>query len=128
MPQVLLSRTTYSPIGFNDRKLIKWSCILTLDYYRLDLKAYLFGLFGQDKKIKKNSESRTSYSVTTQRVKNAVYTKMVDWDDRDLYDGAKGAREAIQAGVLEAPTRINVALPMIPPADLDQLSVVGLVQ
>jgi len=128
VPQVLLSRTTYSPIGFNDRKLIKWSCILTLDYYRLDLKAYLFGLFGQDKKIKKNSESRTSYSVTTQRVKNAVYTKMVDWDDRDLYDGAKGAREAIQAGVLEAPTRINVALPMIPPADLDQLSVVGLVQ
>lgn len=128
VPQVLLSRTTYAPIGFNDSKLRKWSCILTLDYYRLDLKAYLFNLFGTDKKIKAVSESRTSYSVTPLRVKSAVFRKMKEWDDRDLYDGADASRDAIQAGVLQLPTRINVALPMIPPADCDQFSVVGLIK
>ncbi len=128
LPQVLLSRTTYNPVGYNDRKLVKWSCILTLDYYRQDLKAYLFGLFGEDKKIKAVSPARTFYSVDTPGVKEAVYRKMKEWDDRDLYDGAEQSRDAIKAGVLESPTRINVALPMRPPADLDQLSVVGLVQ
>lgn len=125
VPSVVRSTTTYKPVGSIDQKLTKWSCILTLDYYRADLRAYLFGLFGKDKKLKTRSPARTSLAATPDTVKAAVYRRVLSWDDKDLYDGGEQARDAILAGVLVLPTRVDVALPMRPPADLDQLSVVG---
>ena len=42
--------------------------------------------------------------------------------------GTAGARNAILAGVLVSPTRVDVALPFRVPADLDQISIVGIQQ
>lgn len=130
LPHVLLARTTYKPKGFLDGKLRKWSCILTIDYYRYDLRVYLTALYmPQDasdaKKIKAVSEPRTSMAVSPAAVKRAIFARIKGWDDRDLYDGADASRDAIMAGILVSPTRIDVGAPFKPLADLDQISVAG---
>lgn len=133
LPHVISSRTTYKSIGFNDAKLKKWSCILTIDYYRYDLRVYLSRLYlPQDltdaKRIKAKSPPRTMKSVDLPGVKAAIFGRIKMWDDADIYDGADQTRDAIMAGILVSPTRIDVAVPFIPPADLDQVSVAGQVQ
>jgi phage tail sheath gpL-like len=134
LPHVVSSRTTYKAVGFTDAKLKKWSCILTIDYYRLDLRIYLSSLYlpqtsTQDaKRIKTKSPVRTSLALSPDSVKAAIFRRVKLWDDMDIYDGSDSARDAIFAGILVSPTRIDVALPMRPPADLDQLSVHGEVQ
>jgi len=134
LPHVVSSRTTYKALGFTDSKLKKWSCILTIDYYRYDLRVLFSSLYlpqsaTQDaKRIKVKSPPRTNIAVSPDSTKAAVFARIKSWDDRDLYDGADKARDAIMAGILVSPTRIDVAAPFIPPADLDQLSIVGEVQ
>lgn len=118
------STTTYKSLGTQDRKLEKWSAILQLDYMRATFRFQLGKLFG-GKNIKKNSPPRTTKAVNPAGVKAAVYRIILALDEQDLFDGAKGARDAIQSGVYVTPTRIDVALPLIPLADLDQISVAG---
>lgn len=118
------STTTYKSLGTQDRKLEKWSCILQLDYMRATLRYQLGKLFSR-KSIKRYSAPRTSNAVEPANVKAAVYRIILGLDDLDLFDGARGARDAIMAGVYVTPTRIDVALPLIPLADLDQISVAG---
>ena len=133
-PHVVSSRTTYKAVGFTDAKLKKWSCILTIDYYRLDLRVYLTALYlpqteTQDaKKIKAVGTPRTSLAVSPDSVKRAIFARIKKWDDMDIYDGAEQSRDALMAGILVSPTRIDVAAPFRPLADLDQVSIVGEVQ
>lgn len=121
------SSTTYRALGSTDQKLEKWSSILCIHYFRQDLKAYLGLLFGS-KSIKRYGKPRTVNSVSPQGVKTAVYQKMLEWDAADLFDGAEQLRDAVMAGVLVSPTRIDVALPIRTLGDLDQLSTEGIVQ
>lgn len=121
---IVRSTTTYKAAGSVLAKLEKWSCILTLDYYRTDLKSYLATLY-REKSIKAHGTPRTQNAISPKGVKAAIYQKMLEWDDQDLFDGAEQLRDAIQTGVLVSPTRIDVALPMRPPADLDQLAILG---
>lgn len=130
LPHVLASRTTYKPKGFLDSKLRKWSAILTIDFYNVDIKQYLTALYMPQttedaKKIKAVGEPRTSLSVSPAAVKRAVFARIKSWDDRDLYDGAEASRDAIMAGILVSPTRIDLNVPYKPLADLDQVSVMG---
>lgn len=124
---IVRSSTSYKATGSIDEKLEKWSAILAIHYYRQDLKAYLQKTF-PGRNIKRFGKPRTVKSVSPAGVKTAVYQKMLEWDAADLYDGAEQLRDAVMAGVLVSPTRIDVALPLRPPADLDQLSVEGIVQ
>lgn len=124
---VLRASTTYKAKGSIDEKLEKWSCQLTLDYYRIELRARLAALF-PEKNIKRYGKPRTKNSTSPAGVRDAVYRLMLDWDDRDLFDGAEQLRKAVQTGVLVSPTRVDVALPMRPLADLDQIAIVGVVQ
>lgn len=121
---VCRSTTTYKSVGTQDRKLEKWSAILQLDFMRATLRFQLGKLFG-GKSIKKNSPPRTTKAVNPAGVKAAVYRILLALDDLDLFDGAKGARDAIQSGVFVTPTRLDVALPLITLADLDQVSLAG---
>ena len=124
---VVRSSTTYESRGSIDEKLEKWSAILCIHYYRRDLKAYLGQIFA-GKSIKKYGKPRTVNSVSPAGVKTAVYQKMLEWDAADLFDGAEQLRDAVMAGVIVSPTRIDVSLPLRPLADLDQLAVEGVVQ
>ena len=118
------STTTYKSLGTQDRKLEKWSCVLQLDFMRASLRYQLGKLFG-GKSIKRYSAPRTSNAVEPANVKAAVYRIILGLDDLDLFDGARGARDAIMAGVYVTPTRVDVAMPLIPLSDLDQISVAG---
>lgn len=123
---IVRSSTTYKAKGSLDQKLEKWSAMLQVHLYRNEIKAEFRRLF-REKSIKRYGEPRTDASVSAQDVKDAVYRLMLEWDDRDLFDGAQQLRDAIQAGVVVSPTRIDVSLPFRPLADLDQLAVQGII-
>lgn len=124
---IVRSSTSYLSKGSIDQKLEKWSAILSILYFRQDLKAYLGSLFA-GKSIKNFGKPRTVNAISPEGVKTAVYQKMLEWDAADLFDGAEQLRDAVMAGVIVSPTRIDVALPLRPLADLDQLAVEGLIQ
>lgn len=124
---IVRSTTTYAAKGSIDAKQEKWSCQMALDYMRDDLKVFLRGLF-PEKSVKRFSLPRTANTTTPDGVKQAVYRKLLDFDARDLYDGAKENRDAILAGILVSPTRVDIAIPLRPPADLDQIVGVGIQQ
>src|SRR5262249_25682441 len=115
---VVWGGTCYKAKGFKDKKLTKLSARLTLDFYRTDLAQYLDGLFG-GKKVKTSSPPRTSNSLDTKSVEGAVFRWCKRLDDADLFDGAEAKRDAIKAAVVVSPTRIDVNVPFVPPADLD---------
>lgn len=118
------STTTYKSQSSADRKLEKWSFIIQIDNIRANLRFRLGKLFG-GKSIKRNSAPRTTKAVNPAGIKAAVYKIFLDLDAADLYDGAKGARDAIVAGVFVSPTRVDVAAPFLVLGDLDQISVAG---
>lgn len=119
---ILRGVTTFKP---GDLRLSDWSTILTLDYYRDDLKVYLYGLF-KGKSIKVFSEPRTTNCVKPQNVKDAVFGRLLFYDNIDYFDGAAQLKDLVQANVdVLVPTRIDVSLPMRPPANLHQISLYG---
>jgi phage tail sheath gpL-like len=115
----------YKAKGFKDAKLVKISARMTLDYYRTDLINYLGSLFA-GKKIKTQSAPRTGNSTDINAVKTAVYRWTKRLDDADLFDGAEANRDAIKAAIVVSPTRIDVNVPFVPPADLDIIAPVGI--
>ncbi len=124
---IVRSTTTYKPKGTIDEKFTKWSHILNTDLLRAGLRQRLAKLFS-NKQLKVYSKARTSRATTPEAIREAVYVYIKEQDALDLFDGAEGAREAILTGVLVNPTRVDVALPFRVPADLDQISIVGIQQ
>lgn len=119
---ILRGTTTFKP---GDLRLTDWSTILTLYYYRDDLKVYLYGLF-KGKSIKVYSQPTTTNCVTPQGVADAVFGRLLFYDNLDYFDGAAQLKDLVQAAVdAQVPTRIDVALPMRPPANLHQISLYG---
>jgi len=124
---VIWAGTSYKPKGFKDAKLAKLSASLTLDYYIYDLGITLAAQFG-GKKLKVNSPARTTNSTTPAAVEEAVFRWARRLDDADLFDGAEAKRDAIKAAVVVSPTRLDVNVPFVPPADLDILAVSGIAE
>lgn len=110
--------TSYRAKGFKDKKLEKLSGRRQLDYMRESLAAYLAQQFS-GKKIKANGEPRTTNSVSLKGVQNAVYRWVKQLDDQDLFDGADKFVDAIVAGIVVSPTRIDINVPFVPLADFD---------
>lgn len=124
---IIRSTTTYKPKGTVDEKFTKWSHVLNTDLLRAGLRLRLASLFS-NKQLKVNSKARTSRATTPDAIREAVFVYIKEQDALDLFDGADGAREAILTGILVSPTRVDVALPFRIPADLDQISIVGIQQ
>lgn len=124
---IIRSTTTYKPKGTIDEKFTKWSHVLNTDYLRAGLRQRLGFLFS-NKQLKTQSKARTSRATTPDAIREAVFVYIKEQDALDLFDGADGARDAILTGILVSPTRVDVALPFRVPADLDQISIVGIQQ
>lgn len=124
---IIRSTTTYKPKGTIDEKFTKWSHVLNTDYLRAGLRQRLGALFA-NKQLKVQSPARTSRATTPDAIREAVFVYIKEQDALDLFDGADGARDAILTGVLVSSTRVDVALPFRVPADLDQISIVGIQQ
>ena len=118
---------TYRPRGMTDKKLAKLSARLTLDYMRQTLAAYLSATFA-GKSVKAAGQPRTNRAVTPRDVEAAVFRWAKLLDDRDLYDGAEAHRDAIMAGIVVSPTRIDVQIPFALLADLDIIAATGVAQ
>ena len=118
---------TYKPRGMTDKKLTKMSAQLTLDFMRSTLAAYLSSQFG-GKSIKTAGQPRTNRAITPRDVEAAVFRWAKLLDDRDLYDGAEAHRDAILAGIVVSPTRIDVQIPFALLADLDIIAATGVAQ
>ena len=118
---------TYKPRGMTDKKLTKLSARLTLDYMRSTLAAYLSATFA-GKSVKTAGQPRTNRAVTPRDVEAAVFRWAKLLDDRDLYDGAEAHRDAILAGIVVSPTRIDVQIPFALLADLDIIAATGVAQ
>lgn len=124
---IVRSTTTYKPRGILDEKYTKWSHVVAIDALRAGLRQRLGVLFA-NKQLKAYSKARTSRATTAESIREAVYVYLKEQDALDLYDGAEGIRDAIVAGIVVSPTRVDVALPFRVPADLDQISIVGIQQ
>lgn len=113
--------TTYKAASTRDIKYSKVSAIFAVDYMADDLRAFLGKRF-KNKSLKPNGEPRSTRTVHTDQVVSAVIERMYTWDqDLDIYDGAKEMAPAVMAAVLQVPNRCNIAVPLRPVADLDQL-------
>ncbi len=122
---IVRSNNTYKSLGYNDQALQKWSCFLTLGFFRADLAADLKVAFG-DKSVKSFSDPRTTNTVKPLGVKARVYERVERWDNLDLFDGAAAVRDAIMAGTFVSPNRIDIQAPFRTVKDIDQIVVAGI--
>jgi hypothetical protein len=107
----------YAPKGFTDSKFAKISDRLTRDYMIKDLISRCQYL--TTKKVKLSGAPRTAQAVDTASIKALVYRICKDWDDRDIFDGAVAARDAIMAAVVTDPKRIDINAICRTLADID---------
>jgi phage tail sheath gpL-like len=120
--QIMRARTTSNS---SDQRLWEVSVISTLGYYRYDINQFLRSRF-RNKIFKASGTPRTTNAITADNVKDALYERMVSWDDADLFDGAASVRDQIQVNQDPlVPTRINAFLPCKPPLPVHQISVVA---
>jgi len=124
--QLEYSGTTYKSIGTADQKAEKVSYRRTLQWCRIDLRTDALRTFA-NKSIKAHGEPRTERGITTERVRTFAFRKMTEWDNADRFDGAQFYKDALKVAILESPTRINLEMPFVPLADLNQISNVGVV-
>jgi hypothetical protein len=68
-------------------------------------------------------------TVNISSISDAIYERMRQWDDADLFDGADDAKSQIRVSPNPFNTsRVDIFVPCRPPRKLDQLSgVAGLI-
>lgn len=110
--------TAFKSKGFRDKKLEKLSGRRQLDWQGQSLAAYLAQLFA-GKKIRANGEPRTTNAVSLKGVQNAVVRWARTLSDQDLMDWDDSFVDAVLAGIVVSPTRIDINVPFIPLADFD---------
>lgn len=122
---IIGSFTTYAAQSTRDVKYQKFSGIYAVDFMCDDMRYFLWKRFGQ-RNLKPNGKPRSARTVSPDQVKSAVFERILYYDvELDIYDGAKEMRDAVMAAVLQIPTRINVAAPLRPVADLDQTDILA---
>lgn len=120
--QIMTARTTSNDA---DQRLHEVSVMMTLAYYRYDMNQFLRTRFRR-KTYKAAGTPRTTNCITDDNVKDAMYERVVLWDDADLFDGAESIRDQIRVNVDPVVrTRINTFLPCKPPLPVHQISVVA---
>jgi phage tail sheath gpL-like len=108
-----------------DQRLWDWSFIKTLDYYRYDLGVFLVSRFS-GKSLKLTGTPKTSNTITIDSVTDAVFERLKQYDDNDLFDDIESIKSSIRANQdTLVPSRIDIFVPMRPPINLHQLGVVG---
>ncbi len=122
---IVSGRTTAKPGANIDAKFVYWGQILTLDYFRDDLQAYsLQNIKG--KVLKAYGTPNTSNVMTTDGIRNLIYAKMLEWEQRDLLDGVDTLKTMLEAQInFVLPSRVDIKMPFRLPIPLEQLSVVG---
>jgi phage tail sheath gpL-like len=109
----------------NDQRQWNWSFINTLGYYRFDMNAFLVSRF-QGKSLKLTGIPSTPNVTNPASIADAVYERLLSYDQADLFDGADAIKGNIQANPDPLVVgRINVFIPMRPPVDLHQIAGVG---
>lgn len=118
-------RTTAKPGAKIDARFAYWGLILTLDYFRDDLGAYLFERI-KGKSIKLYSPPNTSNVITIDGIKGLIVARMFTWENLDLLDGADSLKGlvAVQADP-SLPARANATLPFRVPTPLEQIGIYG---
>lgn len=120
--QILRARTTSKA---QDQRLWEVGTIQTLGYYRYDMNQFLRTRFKQ-KNYKASGVPRTTNTITNDNIKDAIYERVVLWDDNDLFDGAASVRDQIRVNQDPlVPSRINTFLPCKPPPPVHQISTVA---
>ena len=115
-------RTTAKPSASLDFRYSFWGVALADDYIRDDLRASL-PFFIDGKNLKLYSPPRTQYTTDKEAIKAAVASRMVFYDTLDIFDGAEGLVEALQAEVnATLPQRLDVKLPKRFAIPLEQVS------
>jgi len=119
---VVSGRTTAKPSASLDFRYSFWGVALADDYIRDDLRASL-PFFIDGKNLKLYSPPRTQYTTDKEAIKAAVASRMVFYDTLDIFDGAEGLVEALQAEVnATLPQRLDVKLPKRFAIPLEQVS------
>lgn len=122
---ILRDRTTSNS---TDDRLWGWGTIRTLSFYRYDLNGFLRSRFAH-KNLKLVGTPKTPNTVNVSSIIDAIYERMRQWDDADMFDGADSAKGQIRVSPNPLNTsRVDIFVPCRPPRKLDQLSgVAGLI-
>jgi len=107
----------YAPKGFTDAKFSKISDRVCRDFMVRELISRCE--FLTKKKVKLSGPARTSQAVDLSSIKALVFRICKDWDDREIFDGAVAARDAIMAAVVADPKRIDINAICRTLADID---------
>ena len=114
-------RTTVKPSAQIDARFVYWGLILTLDYFRDDLGAFLFERI-KGKSIKLYSEPNTSNVITVDGIKGLIISRMFTWENLDLLDGADQLKNlVVVSGDPVVPSRVNATLPLRVPVPIEQI-------
>lgn len=119
---IVSDATTWKP---GDLRMTRWGGILTMDYDRDDLKAFLKPVV-KGKNIKAYSEGYTPNTVTPELIRTAVMDWMTDKDKLDIYDGAALLFPQVQGQINPVnPSRYDLQLPMRWPSPLSVVGIKG---
>jgi phage tail sheath gpL-like len=116
-------RTTAKPSAQIDARFAYWGLILTLDYFRDDLGAFLFERI-KGKNIKLYSDPNTSNVITIEGVKGLIISRMFTWENLDLLDGADQLKDLVAVSQNpQNPSRVDATLPLRVPVPLEQIGI-----
>ncbi len=102
-----------------------FSTIDQVAFWRVDLAAHLANTFG-DAQAKQFSPPRTPNTISESSVAQEMYMQALEWDERDLYDGAETFKAGFKSKFNPSnPTRIDASFPMSPVVAVHQIGVVG---
>lgn len=122
---IVSGRTTAKPSATVDFRYSFWGTALADDYIRDDLVLSIPGVIA-GKTLKNYSPSRTQFTTNADAIKTAVAARMAYYDSLDIFDGADGLLNALDAQVnIVLPSRIDVKLPKRFPIPAEQVSIVA---
>jgi len=120
---IVSGRTSAKPSAAMDVRYQWWGEILSVDYFRDDLRSWLGSLL-KGKSIKAYSQPNTGNCISPDAVRDLVVSRMITWDGLDFYDGADALKDYVAAGVnASLPSRIDVSMPVRVPVPLEQVSI-----
>lgn len=108
-----------------DRRLWDWGTIDTFDYFRDDLRTFLYDRF-KGKNIKWTGTAFTQETITKESIEDSIYERATQWERADLFDGIDALKDYIQVtqNAID-PGRADIAWPMRKPSALHQMAGVG---
>lgn len=120
--EIVAGRTTAKPSATIAIYYIYPGQIFTVDYFRDDLRNYLWGLF-RGLNLKPNGTPVTSNVTTPEAIRDQVVARLFFWDGLDFFDGAERVRDLVVAQQNPSlPSRVDISVPVAIPPPIEQLS------